>query len=91
MAFCCSPIDPVDWFSAFPLSLPSDAPVDPINVDGPCECGRIRGDVVFCDRLSLESNVKTVTPPDVIFVDGMPHLLWPVMITLLLRGGTGVT
>ena len=72
---CCRLIEPVDRPA---LNLPI-APEDPSSAVGPCECGRMRLDVV------------TVTPPDVIFVDGMPYLLWPVMMTLLLNGGTGVT
>lgn len=52
------------------------------NVLGPCECGR---------RSCLGGLVVTVTPPEVILVAGIPHLLWPVIMTLLLSGGTGVT
>lgn len=65
--------------SASALNFPK-APVDSIKVLGPCECGRAFG-----------GDVVTVTPPDVILVDGIPHLLCPVIITLLLSGGTGVT
>lgn len=47
------------------------------SVDGPWECGR-----------TFEGDVVTVTPPE---VTGIPCRLCPVMTTLLLKGGTGVT
>lgn len=65
--FCCIPIDPVDWFSILrPLLDPlPNTPDEPIpKVLGPWEWGR-----TFCGEV-----VITVTPPDVIFVEGIPHL-----------------
>lgn len=73
---CGMDIEPTDWLSASVLYFISTV-LELSSVEGPCECGR-----------TFEGDVVTVTPPE---VTGMPCLLCPVMITSLLKGGTGVT
>lgn len=76
-----APVDPA------PAAAPS-----PTSVCGPCEWGRVRaGSGIASGGGAGEVAVVTVTPPEVMRVEGMPQRLWPVMMTLLLSGGTGVT